>query len=51
MAGLRVREKKEVFEGEVTELAPIEIDNPTGYVKEESSLGSSFELPCRTIQL
>uniref|UniRef100_A0A914UKX0 RuvB-like helicase n=1 Tax=Plectus sambesii TaxID=2011161 RepID=A0A914UKX0_9BILA len=28
--GLRVKEKKEVYEGEVTELAPLETENPLG---------------------
>lgn len=30
IAGLRVREKKEVYEGEVTELTPVENENATG---------------------
>ncbi|KAF8387138.1 ruvb-1, partial [Pristionchus pacificus] len=41
--GLRVREKKEVFEGEVTELAPIEVDNPTGYGKAIDSVRLSLK--------
>lgn len=28
--GLRIRETKEVYEGEVTELTPVEMENPTG---------------------
>lgn len=32
--GLRVRETKEVYEGEITELSPTEVDNPlSGYGK------------------
>ncbi len=27
-AGLRIKETKEVYEGEVTELAPVETENP-----------------------
>ncbi|GMS88011.1 hypothetical protein PENTCL1PPCAC_10186, partial [Pristionchus entomophagus] len=41
--GLRVREKKEVFEGEVTELTPIECDNPTGYGKAIDSVRLSLK--------
>ncbi|GMR33202.1 hypothetical protein PMAYCL1PPCAC_03397, partial [Pristionchus mayeri] len=41
--GLRVREKKEVFEGEVTELTPIEVDNPTGYGKAIDSVRISLK--------
>ncbi|GMT34900.1 hypothetical protein PFISCL1PPCAC_26197 [Pristionchus fissidentatus] len=41
--GLRVREKKEVFEGEVTELTPMEIDNPTGYGKAIDSVRISLK--------
>lgn len=29
-AGLRIRETKEVYEGEVTELTPCETENPMG---------------------
>lgn len=29
-SGLRVREKKEVYEGEVTELVPVEVDSSSG---------------------
>lgn len=29
-SGLRVKEKKEVYEGEVTELNPVEVDNALG---------------------
>lgn len=28
--GLRIRETKEVYEGEVTELTPVETENPAG---------------------
>ena len=28
--GLRIRETKEVYEGEVTELTPVEMENPAG---------------------
>ncbi|XP_055351393.1 ruvB-like 1 [Paramacrobiotus metropolitanus] len=31
--GLRIKEVKEVYEGEVTELVPFEGDNPVGYAK------------------
>ncbi|GMT02815.1 hypothetical protein PENTCL1PPCAC_24989, partial [Pristionchus entomophagus] len=41
--GLRVREKKEVFEGEVTELTPVEVDNPTGYGKAIDSVRLSLK--------
>lgn len=30
--GLRIRETKEVYEGEVTELTPVETENPAGGV-------------------
>ena len=40
--GLRVREKKEVYEGEVTELTPVESeDAPGGYGKVRFLLDSS----------
>jgi DNA helicase TIP49 (TBP-interacting protein) len=29
-AGLRIKETKEVYEGEVTELTPVETENPMG---------------------
>lgn len=32
--GLRIRETKEVYEGEVTELTPVEMENPTGGKKQ-----------------
>ena len=30
MAGMRIKETKEVYEGEVTELTPVETENPMG---------------------
>ena len=30
LAGLRIKETKEVYEGEVTELTPVETENPMG---------------------
>jgi DNA helicase TIP49 (TBP-interacting protein) len=30
IAGLRIKETKEVYEGEVTELTPVETENPMG---------------------
>ena len=30
LAGLRIKETKEVYEGEVTELTPAETENPMG---------------------
>lgn len=38
IAGLRVREKKEVYEGEVTELTPVENENAAGGYGKVSSL-------------
>lgn len=31
-AGLRIKETKEVYEGEVTELTPVETENPVSLV-------------------
>lgn len=39
--GLRIRETKEVYEGEVTELTPVETENPAGGKLLESSHASS----------
>ena len=39
--GLRIKETKEVYEGEVTELTPVETENPMGG---EWSLGFGFVL-------
>jgi RuvB-like protein 1 (pontin 52) len=45
--GLRIKETKEVYEGEVTELTPVETENPMG--------GNSFRGhttdPCRNREL
>ena len=30
ISGLRIKETKEVYEGEVTELTPVETENPMG---------------------
>lgn len=36
--GLRIRETKEVYEGEVTELTPVETENPAGGMLVEFNL-------------
>ena len=49
--GLRVREKKDVFEGEVTEISPIETDNPVGYGKALAHVKLSLKTVKGTKQL
>lgn len=51
--GLRIRETKEVYEGEVTELAPVEVEHPTmnGYGKTISNVVIGLKTAKGTKQL